>query len=130
MVAILGILAAIATPIYQGYITSSKIKAAESVLAQFPVLLETYRAENGSFPANATYSYTENDAGAVTANTITTTAGLTDFRAKNTTGSDPILYDYQLVIIGSGTASESATFTATPVTSRGAPTGTISRTYP
>lgn len=126
-VAVIAILGAIAIPTYRNYVAVSKLKSAESVLEQFPVLLESFRAENGQFPANGTYNHTENDNGTPALNEIVPI--LTDFRAKKSTSSEAILYDYKLVITNTGTVTESATYTATPAAGRGAPAGVITGTY-
>lgn len=129
-VGILGILAAIAVPIYNGYIAISKRNAAETVLEQFPILLESYRADNGTFPPNGNYVYSETDAGAISVDTIRGTgagkAGLTDFKPKEVSaGTQAVLYHYTLTIANSGTPNETATFQAIPQTNRGAPSGNI-----
>jgi len=113
-VAIIGILAAIAIPAYNRYVTSAKQKSAESVLEQFPVLLEQYRAENGSFPPNGTYSYSETATGTAT---DTITPILPSFRARSATypANEGILFNYSLTITNSGTANEQAAFSATGV---------------
>jgi prepilin-type N-terminal cleavage/methylation domain-containing protein len=124
-VAILAILAAIAIPVYQNYISTGKQKSAESVLEQIPLLLETFRAENGRFPLNGNYTYVEAANGTVTTNTIGTGdgrtagggAGLLDFRPRSSTQPTTIgiPFNYSLTITNSGTATEAATFTATGV---------------
>ncbi len=135
-VGIIAVLGAIAIPAYQGYITSAKIKAAEAVLEQFPLLLENYRAETGSMGPDCngtvictkTYTYSENDSG------IDDTVGdnikivYPDFMAKPISSNRASLYDYSLTISVTGcpgTCAETAQVTAIPVTSRGAPTGNI-----
>lgn len=136
VVAIIAILGAIAIPAYNGYISTSKMKSAEAIIEQIPILLETYRAENGSFPPNAglgaPYTYTESDAGGLLTNTIgqsvaTGGAGLTDFapRSKSYPANKGILYHYSISIANSGTVNETATFWATPQTGRGAPSGNV-----
>lgn len=137
VVAIIGIIAAIAVPAYNGYITQGKITAAEAVLEQFPVLIETYRAENGFMcPENdpltanksTTYSYTESSSGAENTTGKKITDIFPDFKAKSSTTSEPSMYHYKIVFAVSNCAvscEESATFTAEPQTSRGAPSGDI-----
>ena len=124
-VAVIAILATIAIPVYQNYVSTGKQKSAEAVLEQFPILLETFRAENGRFPLDGTYNYKEADNGTITTNNISTGdgktigsgAGLLDFKPRKSTQSSStgILFDYTLRISNSGTATEAATFTATGV---------------
>ncbi len=57
VVAIVGILAAIALPAYQDYTTRSKMSEPLSVLAAGKASIAEYRSANGAFPASA------NDAG-------------------------------------------------------------------
>lgn len=139
VVAILAILGAIAIPAYNGYISSTKQQSARTTLEQFPILLETYRAEHGSMsPActgtaacTKTYFYTENDSGAENYATVAdrVTTVYPDFKAKSTTGTAS-LYDYsvKITVTCAGAPApcvESAQATATPVASRGAPSGNI-----
>ncbi|NTV51215.1 MAG: prepilin-type N-terminal cleavage/methylation domain-containing protein, partial [Desulfobulbaceae bacterium] len=76
VVAIIAILGSIAIPAYRNYISSSKLTAARNTLEQIPLLLESFRAENGRFPLNNTYLYTEDATGNVTSKTIMTGTGL------------------------------------------------------
>jgi len=132
-VAVIGILAAIAIPAYNGYITNSKIKTAKSTLEQFPILIESYRAENGNMCPTCntngtyTYGYTENDSGIenTVGNAITNI--YSDFKAKGVS-SGASLYHYQIAITVTGcpaACTESAVATAIPQTGRGAPAGNI-----
>ncbi len=129
VVAILGVLAAIAIPAYRNYITTGKQSAARSVLEQFPILVETYRAETGRMcPAcNAvgthTYTYTENASGTWNTGAGAIKTAYPDFRAKgNNNNVSP--YHYQIVF--TVTASNvTATATAQPQAARGAPPGDI-----
>lgn len=131
-VAILGILSALAISAYRGYISMAKTKSAESVLAQFPILIEQYRAENAMMcpDCNAdglhTYTYTENDDGTVNADTITPIYPA--FTAKSVTTTSATLYHYRVditVVNCAAGCEESATFTAIPQIGRGAPAGNI-----
>lgn len=109
VVVILGTLAVIAIPMYQNYVKGSKEKSASALLEQFPILLETYRAENGSFPVNGTKSYQEDGNGAPTVQEISTV--LTDFKPRSSTAV-ATSFHYTLTITGSGTPNELATFKA------------------
>ena len=108
VVAILGIIAVIAIPQYMNYISSTNQKTADTALEQFGILLETVRADTGSFPANGTYSYTEDSSGGVVTDTISTI--LPDFRPRGLAASASF-YTYRVVITGSGTSSEQAAIT-------------------
>jgi prepilin-type N-terminal cleavage/methylation domain-containing protein len=137
-VAVIAILAAIAIPLYQNYIATSKQSSARTIMEQFPILLETYRAENGRMSPDCngtvncahTYNYSENDSGAedtTGAATDRISRWYPDFRAKSST-SGASLYDYSVTVTVSGCPAacvESAQVTATPVVSRGAPAGNI-----
>ena len=136
VVAIIGIRGAIAIHIYRNYISTAKQKAAESVIEQLPVLIEQYRAENGMMcpTCNAdgtyTYTYTEDNDGNVTANTIG--ANYPGFKPKSATSSGATLYHYTVQITVTNCATscqETATFTASPQTNRGAPPGNITGSY-
>lgn len=113
VIALIGIISAIAIPQYLGYLENSKRQSAISVLEQFPLLLETYRADYGvmcpNCTATGTYTYTNN-----------TQIGdaYPDFRAKAaSTGSDPAPYSYYLKVVVAADGTETATFNATPVDS-------------
>lgn len=136
VVGILGIIGAIAVPVYRNYITTSKQQSARAVLEQFPILLETYRAENGSMSpdcngtvnCNHTYYYSEGNSGAQDTVGDKITDNYPDFKAKSTTGQTASLYDYSVTVTVAGcpaTCTETAQATATPDTSRDAPTGNI-----
>lgn len=105
VVAILGIIGAIAIPIYSNYIASAKRESANASLEQFPILLESYRAENGSFPPDNTYSYIENNAGGVTTDTISPI--LPDFKPKKIS-STATSFHYSLQISNSTKPNETA----------------------
>lgn len=118
-VAIIGILAAIAIPAYNNYITTARRNSAESTLEQFPILLESFRAENGQFPgaATSTYSYSEDTNGNDTSLAPTIKSILPDFapRPASYPATEGILFNYSLTITNPGAAGESASFTATGV---------------
>ena len=114
VVAIIGALAAISIPLYTNYVSSSKLKQAETSLEQFPILLEEFRAENGAFPADGTYNYTENTSGTVTTDTIS--GQLPAFKPRSSTTAQETSFQYRLTIANSGTNTESATYKAIGVT--------------
>ena len=134
VVAIIGILAAIAIPQYQGYIATSKAQTATATLQQIYVALETYRAEDPSgllCPAcdglatdTHTYAYTEDDSGVPTASTL---LYLTNFIPKPPGTTSAIFYDYSITITE---PAGTGILTATPKTTRGAPAGAISISFP
>jgi prepilin-type N-terminal cleavage/methylation domain-containing protein len=129
VVAILGIISAIAIPAYRNYTTTAKQSAARAVMEQFPVLIETYRAENAHMcplctNANGgpyTYNYSENDDGTV--NTDTITPIFPGFRVKSAASTNATLYHYQVVftVAGCPACTESAVVTAFPQAGRDAP---------
>jgi type IV pilus assembly protein PilA len=112
VVGILGILSAIAVPIYQNYISNSRQNSANLMLEQFGILLETFRAENGQFPPVNTYLYQEDGAGNVTTDTIT--ALLPGFKPKSASTSNTNFH-YSIAVSNSGTATEQAVVTVTGV---------------
>jgi len=118
VMAILGILAAIAIPQYRGYIERSRKSEAKTNLASLSVMIEEYNSLYGRYcpdctDANAhTYNYKEDSSGAITTDTIT---NWLDFNPKKATDGAAVRFDYKIV----ATANSSYTVTATPVTSRG-----------
>jgi len=136
VVAVIGILGAIAIPMYNGYVRDAKVKAARSTLEQFPVLIEQYRAEFGRMcpgcnaTGNYTFSYSENDDGTVPAGGDTITPTYPDFKPKgSTSSSSPYNYDLRIAVTNCGNATgcvERARFRALSVAgARGGPGGNI-----
>lgn len=119
IIAILGIIASISIPTYRSYIRTSKMKSAESILEQIPLMLETFRAENGAFPGatTTTYEYKENTSGADVSGANKIKGILPEFKARPSTypANVGILFDYTLTISNPGQTTEAATFTATGV---------------
>jgi prepilin-type N-terminal cleavage/methylation domain-containing protein len=126
--AILAILAAIAYPMYTGYMTGSKRTEAKTNLQSLRLLIEQYYAENGKYCPDAscnskTYTYTEDDSGTITAKPIIDGAAnppgyLLGFKPKSAASTNAVLYNYTLLTSATGTGY---TMTAAPVASRGAP---------
>ncbi len=125
-VAIIAILAAIAYPVYTGYISNAKTAEAKSNLQSLKLLLEQYYSENAIYcPAASctgqSYTYTENNNGTVNTQTIITSY-LTGFKPKSAAaGSQAVLYDYTIAL----TSNTAFTITAAPVSGRGAPAGSL-----
>ena len=109
VVTILGILAAVAIPVYQSYISSTKEEAAQASLEQFGILLENFRADNGSFPANGTYNYIEDNNGTPTTNDFT--AIFPDFKPRSVSVG-ATSFHYRMVITNATTANENAVLKA------------------
>jgi prepilin-type N-terminal cleavage/methylation domain-containing protein len=114
VIALIGIISAIAIPQYLGYLENSKRQSAISVLEQFPLLLETYRADYGVMcpdcNATGTHTYEDNDE---------ILAAYPNFKAKaSSTGNvTDAPYSYYLKVIVAADGTETATFNATPVDS-------------
>lgn len=122
VVAILGIIAAIAIPMYQNYILSSKEGAARTSLEQFGVLLESYRAERGSYPPNGTYQYIENNVGNATTDNFrlpAATAIFPDFKPRPVSASTTNFH-YKMIVTNSTKSTEFAVVTIIPVTNSNA----------
>lgn len=139
VVAIVGILAAIAIPMYNGYVRDAKIKSARLVLEQFPVLIEQYRAETGRMCFNCTktgvyaYSYSENANTGVAANgTWAILRAYPDFKPRGSASkTSPYNYSLQFNVTncgGAGGCQEKARFRAIPVPARGGSGGNITGT--
>lgn len=87
VVAIIGILAAVAIPAYQDYIVKSKLTKVLSTLDPVKTAIAMYYQEQGSFPVAAAGDLVLNgNCSAVTYPTVTCTAGLTP-QAQTTTGT-------------------------------------------
>ena len=114
VIALIGIISAIAIPQYLGYLETSKRQSAITVLEQFPLLLETYRADYGYMcpDCNATGTHTYKD-------NYEIRAAYPDFRATATsTGNvSSAPYSYYLKVVVDADGTETATFNATPVDS-------------
>jgi prepilin-type N-terminal cleavage/methylation domain-containing protein len=110
VVAVLGIVAAIAIPMYNNYVRSTKTESARASLEQFGVLLESFRAERGQFPANGTYRYTEDNIGAVVTDNFrlpvapAPTAIFPDFRPRGLSAGTTSFH-YRMTVSNSGNAT-------------------------
>jgi prepilin-type N-terminal cleavage/methylation domain-containing protein len=137
-VAILGIIAAIAAPMYRGYISNAKQSAAKAVVDQMPVLVETYRADNGMMCPGCNaggpypiYTYSENNDGSEigVGNPLSIRTHYPDFKPKGATQTTASLYHYTLdfnTLKLPCTTLPCAVITASPQVGRGAPAGDIS----
>ena len=78
VVAIIGILAAVAIPAYQDYVVKAKLSKVTSTLDSVKLALALYLQEQGSFPiATTAVSVTSPGGGAAAANSVWTSIGLT-----------------------------------------------------
>lgn len=103
-VAVIGILAAIAYPLYNRYLDSGRRSEASTTLEQLRLLEEEYLAVNGVYgPADGVYS-----------GTAAIQAFLPDWQVPNTGN----IYDYYIEVANGG-----QDFTAGAVWQAGAPTG-------
>ncbi len=111
VIAIISIIVTIAIPQYRGYIENAKRQSAVSVLEQFPLLLENYRAEHGRMcpdcksPGNYFFDLEK------------IKKIYPEFRPQgNSTAADADLpYTYTLSIKVTTTGEETATFKAQPI---------------
>jgi type IV pilus assembly protein PilE len=121
VLAIIGILAAIAIPSYTFYLQKSKKVEAKTNLSSLALLLEEYNSLYGRFcPAcadtsNHTYIYKEQNDGTITPATNDTITNWLDIQPKQASSGAAVRYNYTI------TANSSLTYTltATPVVARG-----------
>ncbi|GAB6064602.1 type IV pilin protein [Deferrisoma palaeochoriense] len=106
VVAILGILAAIAVPMYKGYITTARKSEAKSNLETIRLLEEQYYADYKTYVAGA--------------DTATLIANLPGFEPGNPAD---LYYDYKVEAGATGDIATSFKATATPKS--GAPAGVL-----
>ena len=107
VVAIIGILAAIAIPQYQNYIENSKISAAASSIQSIETAMANDYQTNGSFPTLGTLQ-TEG------VNMPVLNNGAVTIPTSGATGA--ILITFNAKLSGNDTAVPTLTFTATPLT--------------
>lgn len=136
VVAVVAILTAIAIPAYNNYIATSARNSARAVLEQVPLLIETYRAENGRMCPLCTpaanggpfvYGYTENAAGVENTAGNRIRAAFPEFKPKGEAVAAS-LYHYSISFTTAGcpaNCQESATATASPAPGGTAPPGNI-----
>ena len=77
VVAIIGILAAVAIPAYQDYVVKAKLAKVQSTMASFKTALAVGFQENGNFPIATTAVTVAFPGGATTTGTVWSTLGLT-----------------------------------------------------
>ncbi|WP_418641761.1 pilin [Vibrio chaetopteri] len=75
VVAVIGVLSAIAVPTYQNYVAKSETATAIASLTALKTQIETYTLENGSFPETASAGIPTSLSGAVTTNSLANGAG-------------------------------------------------------
>ncbi len=75
VVAIIGILAAVAIPAYQDYVVKAKLSKVQSTIDPIKMALALYYQENGSFP-DGTASVTSNQANTATTDLLWNSIGL------------------------------------------------------
>jgi prepilin-type N-terminal cleavage/methylation domain-containing protein len=127
-VTILGILSAIAIPLYTGYQRGAARQEATANLQGLSICLEQYFAENGRYNPAAdgalpiTYNWQMNDAGAVT--TPTSPAGLTSittwlpcFQPQKSSGGTINKYNYSVTVGLANTYVATASGARKPVSS-------------
>jgi len=80
VVAIIGILAAVAIPAYQDYVTKAKLSKAQATLAPLKTALGVYAQENGKYPVSVATSATPANASTnAPAGSVWTSIGLTKY---------------------------------------------------
>ncbi len=109
VIALLGIISAIAVPQYLGYIENSKRQAAQVGLEQFPALLEGYRADHGTMCPDC------GTAGTHTYNMAQIKTLYPDFRDQIKAG-EAAPYSYSLSIVVNSSLACTATFKASLTT--------------
>ena len=87
VVAIIGILAAVAIPAYQDYVTKAKLSKVTSTIDPLKLALAMYNQENGAFPSTATLTVTYAQS---VANTAVTTGDAWDSIGLKTLPSVPV----------------------------------------
>ncbi len=105
VVAIIGILAAIAIPQYQNYVENAKLSAAASTIASMETAMANDYQTNGAFPDAAQLTTEGTNVPIVNNGVVTVTGG--------TTGV--ITYTFNAKLSGNDTANPVLIFTATPV---------------
>jgi prepilin-type N-terminal cleavage/methylation domain-containing protein len=106
--AIIGIIGAVAIPIYKNYVSAARHSKAQAMLMQLPVLLEQYRAESLTGSLCPTPPCTSADNVLEKTGTPQISAFLTSF--DPVLSQDGIDYEYQIVY---DDTDDNATLTAT-----------------
>lgn len=127
VMAIIGILAGIAIPAYNGYIKRSRKVEAKTNLSALSIQVEEYNSLYGHYcpactdAAAHTYQYIENNAGTATTDTITTWL---DFKPKQAASGAAVVHNYTI----GATSNTAYTLTAAPVVGRGVDNDTLTIT--
>ncbi|MCG8608685.1 prepilin-type N-terminal cleavage/methylation domain-containing protein [bacterium] len=100
-VVIVGILAAVAVPIYQANVKRAKASEADAALGSVRTALRVYYAENGSYPTQATYKRVDSISVDISSSDLDGTYfNISDYTYKSTDG-----VNYTIRATGSGSQS-------------------------
>ena len=89
VVAIVGILAAIALPAYQDYVIRSKLSESEAALAARKTSIQEYASSHSSWPTDATIAGCSTTASQYVAGLGATNAGVITATTNSSTGATP-----------------------------------------
>ncbi|GAA05006.1 pilin [Photobacterium leiognathi] len=108
VVAIIGVLAAIAVPQYQKYVSKSEASAALASITGLRTNIETHIIDKGTFPTTALVAPPSSALGVVSYVNVTSAAGTVQF-LFNSTGVSPDTVGKKISLVRTGTGSWSCT---------------------